>query len=94
MSARRGFKALNAALRSLACTDASLKGRLDSAIAELNGLREVDLPPDFRPEFRQLLGMIRLHNESNDQSDVQSAIAQTILELYTNLVADTGMTSM
>jgi len=93
MSIRDVFNTLNSALYALTCIDASLQDRLTSAIAEVTDLKEEDFPPDFRAEARKLLAIIHVDFKSNDRSDMQSDIALAILELYTNLVANTGMVS-
>ena len=85
-SLRDNIKKFDAAIQILACSDQSLRDRLDGALLEIN---DSDVPPDIRKEYQILIDQIRAYRESGNRSDLQSDLASSILHISIRIHRET-----
>ncbi len=94
MSIMNAFQKLDTAVRTLVGKDEPLSVRVNAALEEvMQIIAETDMPPDLRPEYEQLLDMIKNYREEKKPEWTSSQIAVAILAIFKRLLTETGFSS-
>ncbi|HWQ45846.1 MAG TPA: hypothetical protein VN376_03205 [Longilinea sp.] len=94
MSLMNAYQKLDTAVRVMVGKDAPLLERVKDAVAEVQQIViENDMPPVLRPEFTQLLEMIRSFQKDKKPEWTAAQIAVAILVIFKRLLAETGFSN-
>jgi replication-associated recombination protein RarA len=90
MSINIGLSKLTDAVRILASEDKPLQERIDKAISDIKQINsEKDIPPDLRSEFNELIQKINIYRGTGYPHDLQSNLAETIVDVFGKIIAYT-----
>ena len=82
---------LDSVLQALVCGDARLHARLVEVVPQLSQLREKDIPPDFRKDFKEVMGMMGRFRPEIDQAELEHELALSIYQVNKRLIGETGV---
>ena len=91
MLLREIYRIFDTAICAMICNDIPLHDRVELAVQEILILKPDDLPPDFREAFYRIVEMNNPFRYVNMPSNFEAELAQSIYQLFRNLISSTGM---